>query len=92
MMAGIMMISYGLTMNMIKESPLEIDLYDRLGYVIQRGLFALAHPLSQLGKVQLVSRLLLLLEIFLKNDAQILQIRKNIVEGVTNHQQREDVV
>ena len=80
------MISYGLMMNMIKESALEIDLYDRLCYVIQRGLFALTHPLSQLRKIQLVSRLLLLLKIFLKNDAQILEIRKNIVEGVTNHQ------
>jgi hypothetical protein len=67
------------------ESGCEIDLDDVLGDGVEDVLLALAHPIPELGEVDLVGATLLLLEILVEDDLQVLQVVEDVVEGVADH-------
>ena len=63
----------------------EIDLDDGLSNGIQDAFFALPHPLPQLREINLLDWLLFLFEIVLEDDSEVLEIREDVVESMTDH-------
>jgi len=74
------------------RSPSEVDLDDLLGDIIQDYFRTLAHPIPKLSEVYFISGLLLFAEVLLEDDAETLVVREDVVEGVADHQHREEVV
>lgn len=73
-------------------SSCEVDLDDILGNGIQDILLALRHPVPQLSEVYLISLSFLLLEVLLEDRLQVLEIGKDVVEGVADDQHGQGVV
>jgi hypothetical protein len=78
-------------MNVIK-STLEVYFDDGLGDVVERALLALGHPLPELAEVQLFDRLLLLVQVLPEDLPEVLSVGKDVVEGVGDDHQGDDVV